>query len=80
MLVLRRFTEQTLTDAYSYLTAIPGAVTRHDDISFGMTRTEITCTACGGHLGHVFKGEGFPTPSALQIVVSLLTKLELLRI
>lgn len=21
------------------------------------------CTACGGHLGHVFKGEGYPTPT-----------------
>ncbi|PFH51944.1 hypothetical protein AMATHDRAFT_74633 [Amanita thiersii Skay4041] len=47
----------------AFFDAIPGAVNRHEDSSHGMHRTEITCTACGGHLGHVFKGEGFPTPT-----------------
>ncbi|GJJ11262.1 Peptide methionine sulfoxide reductase B5 [Clathrus columnatus] len=47
----------------AFFDAIPGAVSRHEDRAFGMVRTEITCTACGGHLGHVFKGEGFATPT-----------------
>jgi len=47
----------------AFFDAIPGAVSRHVDNSFGAVRTEITCTACGGHLGHVFKGEGFNTPT-----------------
>jgi len=47
----------------AFFDAVPGAVTRHEDRTFGMTRIEITCTACGGHLGHVFKGEGFKTPT-----------------
>jgi len=38
----------------SFDDAIAGTVEFHRDLSHGMVRTEITCTKCDGHLGHIF--------------------------
>ncbi len=55
----------------SFFTPLAGdSVVEIVDSSLGMVRTEVRCATCGSHLGHVFAGEGYGTPTDLRYCIN----------
>lgn len=46
------------------------SVIERKDRSHGMVRTEVLCASCHSHLGHVFAGEGYDTPTDLRYCIN----------
>lgn len=46
------------------------SVVLREDRTHGMTRTEVLCAACHSHLGHVFEGEGYDTPTDQRFCIN----------
>jgi peptide-methionine (R)-S-oxide reductase len=55
----------------SFFTPLAGErVIEREDSTMGMRRVEVLCANCHSHLGHVFEGEGYGTPTDLRYCIN----------
>ncbi|NYG08680.1 peptide-methionine (R)-S-oxide reductase [Phycicoccus badiiscoriae] len=69
------FTSETKFDSHcgwpSFYSPLAGdSVEYIEDVSMGMKRVEVRCATCGSHLGHVFEGEGYGTPTDQRFCIN----------
>ena len=69
------FTSDTKFDSHcgwpSFYTPLAGDTVEYiEDNTLGMKRVEVRCATCGSHLGHVFEGEGYDTPTDQRFCIN----------